>query len=244
MCTYLYTGKVLPERAPLSYKTTTLRFQKNGGRAEDSIDVNISVILNQVAVHVSSNREWDIFDLRNIIRTMLLNQLASIGYLKGYSYDLDITRVYSKELDMDTVFGIDIPCLSHRENSTDLGDDLNELFKKSSGINGVLINRCLHDLALSIKYADDTAFYCYRAIESLRKHSAITAGLQSKSDSIEWVKFREKSGCDRRDIDKIKKYADPLRHGGLCETTSREREDILTTTWGIVRKYIDALETV
>ena len=195
MYSYLLTGKVLPERAQISFSITGVHLQIG----DEEIGIGVNIFFNQVAVHISTTREWDIFDLRNLMKTFLLNQLATVGYLKGYAYEMEITRIYSQEFNVDYVFGIEIPCLEQRGKSIDLTVALPDLLKKTSVHLGVFVNRCLTDLALSMKHADDTAFYCYRAIESLKQHCAIRTNLQSTKDAEQWSLFRKISGCDRAD---------------------------------------------
>ena len=237
MFNYLFIGKVLPERAQLSFILPQIVLKKE----ENEISVDVSIILNQVSVKICSANEWDIFDLRNVVKTLLLNQLAALGFLKGYAYELDIARVLAADLNIDQVFGIEIPLLELRGKSVELGSALPELLTKASGPDGRYINRCLNDLVLSMKHADDTAFYCYRAIESLKLHSAIRANLQLAKDSDQWSQFRTVAKCDRETIEVVKAYADPIRHGGISDVTSEQRAKIFKTTWDVVAGYLAAI---
>ena len=56
--------------------------------------------------------------------------MDAIGYLIGYAYDLEITRVINRGLSIDYVFGIDMPCISSRKRSIDLEASLIELRSK------------------------------------------------------------------------------------------------------------------
>lgn len=237
MHSYLFIGKVLPERAQISLTIKGIYLQTE--KTKFVVDVNI--INNQAVVQISSACKCDIFDLRNIVKTFVLNLLAIISYIKGFAYEFEVVRVYAPELSIDYVFGVEMPCLEQRGATIDLNNVLPDIFKKTSGPLGMFVNRCLHDLALSMKYADDTAFYCYCAIESLRQHCTIKDGLQSAKDAEKWNQFRQISGCSRESIDVIKSYADPLRHGTPCGTTSDERATIFKTTWDIVDDYLNAI---
>jgi len=161
-----------------------------------------------------------------------------VGYLKGYAYNYEITRVINQDQKVDYVFGIEIPCLEKRGKDVDLNKEIKDTQGKTLGINGIYIQRCLTDLSLSMKYADDTAFYCYRAIESLCRHCAAINELTSSKDSNQWEKFRDISKVSKDEIMKIKDLSDPLRHGGYISMTSKEREEIFLNTWDIVDKYL------
>jgi hypothetical protein len=88
-----------------------------------------------------------------------------------------------------------------------------------------------------MKHADDTGFYCYRAIESLRHHCAAVNGLSDADKSDQWEKFREVSGCSEETLRAIKAAADPLRHGEVSGIDSEDRAKLFTSTWDVVDRY-------
>lgn len=235
---YLFHGVVLPERAQLS-----LQFSLHFSHVTSDVNgvAKVSVILNQVAVWVESDYEWDIFDLRNVVKNLVQNHLAMIGYLKGYAYDFEVTRVLNQSLGIDYVFGIDIPCLAERGKLINVQDALVKLRDKTIGPNGVFLYRCFNDLVSSMKHADDTGFYCYRAIESLRHHCAAVNDLSSAKKCKQWEKFREVSGCDEQTLRAIQVAADPLRHGETVGISSEDREKLLTSTWDVVDAYLKSV---
>ena len=232
---YLFYGVVLPERAQL-----TLQFSVGFSHIASGVEgtAKVSIILNQAAVTVESEHSWDIFDLRNLVKNVAQNHLAMVGYLKGYAYDFEVTRVLNQSREIDFVFGIDIPCLAERNKDIDLAVALASLREKTVGPNGMLLNRCFSDLTASMKHADDTAFYCYRAIESLRHHCAAKHSLSSASKITQWEKFREVSGCPEEVLRQIKVAADPLRHGEAAGGSSEARAQLFTATWGVVDGYL------
>jgi len=236
---YFFQGVVLPERAQLSFEFN-IRFVHSLSQKE--ADAKVSVDLNQVAVWVVTEDEWGIFDLRNVVKNIVQNHLAMIGFLKGYAYDLEITRVLNQSRNVDYVFGVEIPCLEERGKTIDLDKALADLRMKTVGKNGMYINRCFSDLVSAMKHADDTAFYCYRAIESLRHHcAAVHNNLASMDKGTQWTKFRDVSGSDESTIREIKESADPLRHGNVAAASSEDRETLFIKTWDVVDGYIKAI---
>ena len=89
-----------------------------------------------------------------------------------------------------------------------------------------------------MKHADDTGFYCYRAIESLRHHCAAVHGLSGADKSTQWKKFREVSLCTEEALRAIKMFADPLRHGEPSGVNAEDRTNLFTSTWDIVDGYL------
>jgi len=232
---YLFHGVVLPERAQLSL-TFGVKFSHlaSGINAE----ARVSIFLNQVAVWVDSEHNWDIFDLRNVVKNLVQGHLAMIGYLKGYAYDVEITRVLSRERSIDFVFGIDIPCITNRNPNIDLNEALLQLRDKTTGEHGVFMHRCFDDLVSAMKHADDTGFYCYRAIESLRHHCSVRNALREAGKAQQWQVFREVAGVEEQSIRFIKSAADPLRHGEPGAGVQFDRAELLNTTWAIVDAYL------
>jgi hypothetical protein len=232
---YVFFGVVLPERAQISLGFGLTLSHVTTGKI---CTAKVSIRLNQVVVWVESEHEWDIYDLRNIVKNLLQTNLAMVGYLKGYAYDVDVTRVICQSRHVDQVFGIDIPCISERNKSLDLQVELNKLLDKNNGQNVVFLHRCFNDLVSSMKDADDTGFYCYRAIESLRHHCAATHGLSSDTKSKQWEKFREVAACDEQALDAIKSAAVAVRHGEVVKISSSDRSTLFTKTWDIVDGYL------
>ena len=103
---YLFQGVVLPERAQLS-----LQFALGFSRITSGVIgvAKVSIVLNQVAVWIESDHEWDIVDLRNVVKNLVRSHLDMVGYLKGHAYDFEVTRVLNQSRGVDYVFGIDIP---------------------------------------------------------------------------------------------------------------------------------------
>ena len=118
---YLFYGVVLPERAQLSLNSE-LVFQHVTSDAQGR--ARISIVLNQVVVWVKSEKAWDIFDLRNVVKNIVQTELALVGYLTGHAYDSELTRVLNRDRKVDYVFGIDNPCVVERSRSSDLVAEL------------------------------------------------------------------------------------------------------------------------
>ena len=235
MQTYLFHGVILPERAQISLNFEVGFTHLTSG---DEGRAKVSIILNQLSVTVDTKTVWDIHDLRNVVKNIIQNHLAMIGYLKGCAYDFEVTRVLNPPEKIDYVFGIDIPCLARSRESIDLDSELNLLKTKTAGENGIFINRCFNDLVSAMKCADDTAFYCYRAIESLRLHCAVVNELSDKNKKVQWEKFREVSDLNKDEIYEITDSAKAVRHGDVSSITGEGRADMFKKTWNIVSAYL------
>jgi hypothetical protein len=237
---YMFTGVVLPERAQFTLPRFSIKFTHFSSGAPGS--ATVSIVLNQIAVLVESDHEWDVLDLRNVVRNIVQHQLAVVAYLKGFGFDCAITRVINQRRDVDYVFGIDVPCISKPREADDLIPAMLKLRRKTLGLHGLFIQRCLEDLNSALKSAEDVGFYCYRAIECLRHHCAAVFELSGSSKTEQWAKFRETSGANEDALRFIKSAADSLRHGDVLANDGNEPVKVLTTTWEVVDGYLNSLE--
>lgn len=234
---YLFCGVVRPERAAL-----TLQFQIRFSHSLCADNTaKVEILLNQIAVWIQSPHAWNVYDLRNVVTNIVRGELSVIGYLEGHAYDFEITRVLSPERQIDFVFGVDTSCISQRARSITNVEMAAKIRDRSTGPYGMFLRRCFVDLVSSMKDADDTGFYCYRAIESLRHHCAALNGLRDAGKPAQWEKLREVSGADEPTLRAVMDAAAGLRHGEGTHCTSEERQHLLTTTWTVVDGYLTAL---
>jgi hypothetical protein len=235
---YLFIGKVYPERAQLTFRRH-VKVQWLPGHIP--LVGEISVILNQVAVVVRTDRNWDIYDLRNAVMTIVEIDLTIVGYVRGFAYELEITRVRNSAQEVDFVYGIGVPIISPESREIDPEKLARQVRKMLDGASSLYLTRCLADLRSAIVRASDTAFYCYRAIESLRRHHASMHELTHASDSAQWEAFREFCDLDEAEIRSLQKSADPLRHANYFEASLGSRAPFFQFTWQIVDRYIGAV---
>lgn len=207
----------------------------------NSARANVSIILNQIVVWLDSEIQWNIYDLRNVVKALLQNELAKVAYLRGYAYDVEVTRVMHRELEIDQVFGIDIPCIANRNASIDLNERIASIRQKTVGPEGVLLHRCFNDLVAAMQHPDDTGFYCYRAIEALRHHCRARHAIDPQNKPQQWQKLREVTGIEEATFRFIQNAANPVRHGNVVSVTGQDRVELFTRTWDIVDAYLASL---
>jgi hypothetical protein len=238
---YFFQGVVLPERAQLKLEFAVKTFHQDNGAETVT---RVSIVLNQLAVWVESDYAWEKYALRNVVEDIVRSHLAMCAYLTGLAHDVEITRVINRERGVNWVYGIDTPVLVDRNKALDVQAAMNQLHGKIAGPNGVFLRRCLGDLVSAMKNATDTAFYCYRAIESLREHSAAVNGVAAADRDQRWKKFREVAGVARDAIEPIAEAAKPVRHGGVARVTDADRVQLFTRTWDIVDAYLATVTPV
>ncbi len=147
---YLFYGTVLPQRAPLSlmYKMPKRISVQTADGENRLLNVHLNIILNQIGVTVEVEQEFEkIFDLRNIVKDIIQDDLALVGFIKGHAYDFEITRVINRSFSTDFVFGIDIPVIAERNKEVSVQARFEEILRKAITPEGIYLKRCFSDLA-------------------------------------------------------------------------------------------------
>ena len=231
---YIIKGIVHPERAQISLGPFEFKFihPSTGHHARTTINI----VLNQVTILVWSDAEWDIFDLRNVAKQLVADHLAMVGYIKGYAYEVEIRQILNTEKEIDYVYGIDIPCIGERNKEKDVIVEIEKIMSHSGGENGIFVRRCLNDLIMAMKHPDGTAFYCFRALESLKLYCRERFKIDDESD--QWKKLSEITGTGKDDIKFIRDKAFPIRHGDVVGIASDERVEMFMKTWDIVDAFL------
>ena len=164
------------------------------------------------------------------------------GFLMGYAYSVVISRIFTSDKKINYVFGIDVPVLGGRYDGEEKFEKAHsKILELSKGESGIFIARFLSDLRNSISEPEDTAFYCYRSLETLMNHCAYTKAHVELSSKKKWEKFREIAECTESDLRSIKQSADPLRHGNHVAETIYDRAKVLELTWQIADGYLSSI---
>jgi hypothetical protein len=230
---YTFSGKVFPERANVSITQVRARLRASGGEIDG--ELRYYVALSQVtATFVCDTAVSNIWTLKNYVEDAIRVALDGLGYTLGCGYDLEVTSMIDSLGNRPVIFGVGVPVLEKVAAEAGVKfEDIMDLFKESTG--GYL-QHCLADLREAIRVPKDTGFFCFRAIESLRQFFIHERG--AKDDKSSWQMFRESLDVDRTDIDTIKGFADPIRHGHSTEITDDQRATVFRLTWGVVNKFI------
>ncbi|HGC5653731.1 hypothetical protein [Legionella pneumophila] len=237
---YILLGVVHPERALIESHQINITFSHPATKKSGKLEVKI--LMNDIFSQVETNNLWDIYDLKNVVVWAIQSELSKIGFITGNDYRPEINRIINHKEQIDFVYGVNISCISQRSQQINFDDKLHELRAISIGENGIYIQSCLNDLMYAIRYPENTAFFCYRAIELLRNHYKKSIK-EEMNDSELWTKFREFCGLSSRDeIDFIKKDADPIRHGSELVFQHKKRDEILLKTWNLVDTYFSKLK--
>lgn len=234
---YILKGIVHPQRATLSLSRPIERKVIHlSSKKELSIELNI--VVNHITIWIESIEELSDDDLRNIGRYFTNSICSVLSFIYGYYYEAEIIQILSKEKGIDRVFGIDTPCISSRDSIKDFKAKLEDIFNITNDELGIYLNRCFRDLSLALKDTEDTAFYCFRAIESLKQYCKEKFIISENNEVAQWTKLSEICGYNKSYIDVIRIAAKDIRHGSYATHTEEERVEFLTKTWNVVEGFI------
>jgi hypothetical protein len=237
-CSYIITGKVLPERALIDVSKIVFRTS----RATDVSDGQLEVVIikSQITARFTSAGTMDnVFTLKNLVENAVRSVLDVVGYCNGFGYDVDIVQAVNPETLELQVFGIDVPAVTEFASTARL--DFNAVFKLTGdGQAGEFLKASLTDLREATKDPRGTGFHCYRAVESLMKCCSSRQSPPPTNSTAAWELFRATYTIDKDEIMRIKGYADGVRHGDPTTAliTDAERAVVLRSAWDIVTRYV------
>lgn len=237
MHTYIFTGRVIPERAVLDIKEIPFKILASEDVPEG--DLFVEILKSQISARfLAAIQVQNIFTLRNTIEDAVRMLLDVAGYFHGYGYDVEIVQMVHADSSQKQVFGIDIPTLAGVCEKA--GITYNDIFHAVAQKDGGFLRHALADVREAIKSPRDTGFFCYRAIESLKNCCAVRNGLPPDKDAA-WEVFRNSYSIAKQQIMDIKIFADQARHGNhpLAQPMGdKERADIFRKAWDIINAYI------
>ncbi len=237
MFTYILNGIVIPERAAVSIPNLSFKIIVPS-LSRDFIGLNISIQVSQISVVIQSQTEIrDYETLKNYIQDTVAMTLDIYGYISGRAYDIEISSLTTPIKNENYIFGVGVSVLekdiSNRPKSY---EEIIKLFRGNIKFEQQL-KLALLNFRLAIRNPADTAFYCYRAIESIAQ--SFKTSKNTELENNEWNEFKEKLDINNKWIMKMKKeHADQQRHGNSTYMSGEERVDMLKNTQIVIDKLI------
>ncbi len=230
---YIFFGKVHPERCNVSIAELHTQVKSLDGDVDGVVHHSIS--LSQVtATFVGGRPVQNIYTLKNTVEDVIRVALDALGYTLACGYDLEIIQMIDSVGNPPVVFGVGISAIDN--SAARAGVKFENIVSIFGDGRGQYLQRCLADLREAIRAPKDTGFFCYRGVESLRQF--FLQEMKAKDDKASWELLRSELAVDREEIETIKGFADPIRHGGSGGISDSERANVFTLTWNIVNKFI------
>lgn len=230
---YHLTGKIIPERVDFSTTIPPIRIAV----PEYGFDftVALSIIKSHVSIKIESENEIQDYEtLRNTVVEYVRMYTDSYGYLNGFAYGVEITSFSGSNNKPYVVFGVDISALKNSDRPFhEIGDILPLMWEFDE------LRIVLGDLRRSMEYPNDTALFCYRAIEGIMQF--FMEG-DSKDNSVRknaWESMRNNLNISESWIkEKFEKLSIPSRHAKRVSLTGKMRENMMNDAWKVVDRFI------
>lgn len=231
MSTYIFSGKIMPERADVSVSKISIQIlAEDAGINGDAI---VSIGASQVSVVIETiDKNAGLPTLKNYVEYLVRTVVDAYGYLTGRGYDVEITSVVDPD-GKHTVFGVGIPELEEAQNERPLHfPELLKVMGRSQHL-----HRALGDLREAIRSPWDTGFFCYRAIECIRQSFVKDEDDDRKRKELSWERLRNALRIDRSWLDKLTEFAEPQRHGGTPYMSGKDRVSTMQHAWKVIDRF-------
>lgn len=235
-----FKGSVSPTTSGLNVQTSKLSSPADSETGSFSVEYAISNDTVHAFVTVSDWPESESYKnipaISMMVRSAIQGQLNVLNIINGTHVSVEL-EIYRQEPEGWEPISLDINFIADRyEDKEAKYRELMSLF--SNPHDGIwFLQKINTDLNHAIRYPNETALFCYRAIETMARYFC-----ESMFDNIkgeDWKKFRETIGVTREEIMKIKEQADFGRHGSVSPMPPGARVELFEATWEIYDKYIE-----
>jgi len=240
---YDFKGLVYPERVDCSLQVIPKLefswpdFNIHGYLKEFVIENCKLGLVFETDKEINQKTDPNIETLKNFIEKICRTFIDSYCFVHSYNYDLTIDSVICKETKLDYQFPV-VGEFKLKNNSLSFEQIIGTILL-TGDFNA--ISASLSDFRRSIKYPEATAFFCLRAIETLRRayFDDISIIDDNKRDKDGWVKMARELGVGSDlSYTKMQNFAKPNRHGIYPPITYKEREEIMTYTRKVINTFI------
>ena len=160
MYTYELSGKINPERVNFTIGTKLPLYIEHGGfniKGEIILEIkesNISISFSSENIYSSAN-SGGLETLKNIIEEAVRMVVDSYCYVKSYAYEVEITDIKCKELNMEYIFGVRGEWNIVKDDS-ESNEEFTKIIKLFSDPQNTSMNLIFADFRRAIKYPSMT----------------------------------------------------------------------------------------
>ncbi len=196
-----------------------------------SLELSTNIYASQIITKISGETNVDINTLKNTVHGHVAMLADSLGWAKGYGYEVEITGIGSAEA--ARVFGIEFEGLDPLSGFPGNAIGIIDLLLKDSENKLLPLRRALKDFRQGILDPQDTPFYAFRSVEALMHYFGTNAKKGRKklcaelNLTNEWI------------IDQLEKPAGELRHGKAKNITGTERLHALRAARLVISRFIE-----
>ncbi len=235
-----FRGTASPATSGLGIEQTKLSSPADSETGKFVVKYSISDSTVYAEVEISewpeSERYRDIPSISMMVQSAIQGQVNVLNIVHGTHVSVEL-ELFKQDPDDWARVSSDIRCIAERylEKNARYYELMNLFSEAHDGV--WFLQKVNTDLNHAIKYPNETALFCYRAIETMARYFCESSF--DNLDSHVWEKFRNTVGVSKEEILLIKKKADVARHGGVAPMPSSSRVEIFDAAWTIYDKYIE-----
>ncbi len=225
---YVFIGTVLPAHQQISV-AGEFQFVVPVCRGLQ-LSGTIGIVQSRIVITGTSDSPLpDIVTAKNIVRRLVLNLVAAIGFSRGMGLDVQI----------DAEIGHSHPPRLFNSNFPEVGsegtdDEVRRFFEHISQPHTEPLRAALRDFVRAIREPDDTMMLCQRAVEVLRNTFAREPG----DHETAWKELRENLAIPRQYLQPLTDRSKGPRHGQSSPVTGVERASALKTVRTVIQRYV------
>lgn len=233
---YTFSGKILPERIPISFpRIESKEICKYESQNKTIGSVSFEVTSNVLVAVVISNKKTNLATMKNSIERFVQGIINGYGYYTGQAFDVDINIASGP----DGTFEFFPRYKSVYNNQNERPVDIDRVIKLSA--TNIHLMGALNNLREAIKNPSDIGLYCYRSIESIRQF--FSKKNQTQNDS--WKKMHDVLNSTRSyltDGFDLTKYSEQSRHGETHSLSEVEISHMMSVVWKMIDRFIIYLD--
>jgi hypothetical protein len=228
MATYIFTGRVVPERANINVNPVKISFVARVAGFQG--DITISIVSSQICLRLET-RDVDVHldTMRNYVEHTARTLVDLFGFTAGNGYYTELSYVVDPQ-GQQTVLGNPIRDLM------ELNPERPMPFQKLLPImvKSHLLPRVLEYLREAVRSPFDTGFMCYQAVDTLRKNFIKE---EDYEDNQSWERMMENLRIEPGWLFGIQSYAKSQGSIGPMFMPESERREVLEKSWKVVYRY-------
>lgn len=241
MDAFVFFGKIVPERADLTIQNARRNLENKAGVTIGDIQVDIKnsqalILLNLNLQLLGLSMPVDFYTVKNLAYDQSKMFISLSALFLGGGFDIDIPKGFHIGSGRTETFAprsLPIVEFINQHNKLDVTQALRATYLST----GRFIQFAIEDFSDALRIQNRNAmFLFYHSIESLRKYVGSAHAITDENK--QWAKLREILGVPREDIDFIKTFADPVRHGDGTEWTVLEIERAERFVWKSIHDVI------
>ncbi len=230
MNSYLFIGRVLPERARFNCPKIEYPGMTSPGSTKSVGNLTVEIKDGRLEANLLTSESFNLATIKNSVEFFLSHILDSFGYCTGQAFDIDIELASGPR--GAYTFTPRVNSLFNSQSERPLSPEV--IFILAA--NNMSLLRALGNLREAIKHPVDVGLFCYRAIENIRQHFVD----HGKSKNQSWMDMHNALNTTSTFIDNkpsLIDFSEQSRHGETHDISDQDMEKIIHKTWKIVDRF-------